>query len=159
MKGAIFSAPYFRLKLAVPAIKIWAGKLIGRILPALPMKNELDVTQLTHDVAIQEATKQDPLYLKFATPRWFTESSAAQETVLRRATEFVTPVLVLAGGADPIADSAAAKEFFDAATAKDKTFIQYEGFLHEIFNETDRARVFKDVLGWLGARVSAAAKT
>ncbi|MBS2022982.1 MAG: lysophospholipase [Deltaproteobacteria bacterium] len=150
--GAMFSAPYFRLKLAVPAIKIWAGKLIGRILPALPMKNELKVEQLCSDKNIQEATAKDPLYLKIATPRWFTESSAAQETVLRRATEFVTPLLVMTGTADPIADSAAGKEFHDAATAKDKQLISYDGFLHELFHEPERGRVFADLTGWLGRR-------
>lgn len=158
VRGAVFSAPYFRLKLAVPALKIWAGKLIGRLLPSLPMKNELNVAQLTRDVAIQQATLADPLYLKIATPRWFTESSAAQETVLRRATEFITPVLVLTGGADGIADSTAGKEFHDAATAKDKAFKQYDGFLHELFHEPERAQVFQDVVAWLDERARKAVR-
>jgi alpha-beta hydrolase superfamily lysophospholipase len=154
--GVVFSAPYFRLKLAVPFLKLWAGKLVGRLLPSLPMKNELHAEQLTRDVAIQQATKSDPLYLQIATPRWFTESSAAQETVLRRATEFVTPFLLMTGSADPIADSAAGKEFFDAATAKDKSYKSYEGLLHEIFHEPERDLVFKDVLGWLSSHAAQA---
>src|SRR5439155_25352907 len=97
-----------------------AGKLMSRILPSLPMKNELKVEQLTRDVAIQNATKADPLYQQIATPGWFTASTSAQETVMRRATEFVTPLFLLFGGGDRIADPAAGREFYEAATPKDK---------------------------------------
>jgi lysophospholipase len=152
VRGVVFSAPYFRLKLPVPPLKLWAGKLIGKLLPSLPMKNELHAEQLTRDVAIQQATRSDPLFLQVATPGWFLESTAAQEAVLRRATEFVTPLLLLTGTADPVVDGAAAKEFFDAATSKDKTHKSYEGLLHEIFHEPERDLVFKDLVGWLGER-------
>jgi alpha-beta hydrolase superfamily lysophospholipase len=158
VSGIVLSAPYFRLKLPVPVLKLWAGKLVGRVLPSLPLKNELHVEQLTRDVAIQQATKSDPLYLQIATPRWFTESSAAQEQVLRRATEFITPFLLLTGSADGIADSAAGKEFFDAATAKDKSYKSYEGLLHELFHEPERDLVFKDVLAWLSLHTGRASK-
>ena len=151
-RGAIFSSPYFRLKLVVSPVKIWAGKLIAKIFPSLPMANELNPEQLCRDVAIQKATAADPLYQQMATPGWFIQSSAAQETVLRRASEFVTPYLCLVGGADPIADPAAAREFHAAATSKDKQFKQYDGLLHEIFHEPERDLVFKDVVSWLDER-------
>jgi lysophospholipase len=158
VKAALLFSPYFRLKLAVSPLKIWAAKLIGRALPALPMKNELKVEQLTRDVAIQNATKADPLYQQIATPRWFAESTAAQETVLRRATEFTTPFILFFGGADPIADPAAGREFFDAATSKDKQLKLYDGLLHELFHEPERDLVFRDMLAWLDERAKAPAK-
>jgi len=152
VRGAVLASPYFRLKLPVSPIKILAGKLISRLLPSLPMRNELKPEQLTRDVRIQNATRADPLYQHIATPRWYTESSAAQQTVLRRATEFVTPFLLLFGSADAIADPAAGKEFFEHATSKDKQLKQYDGFLHELFHEPERDRVFRDVVGWLDER-------
>ena len=158
VRGAVLSSPYLRLKLQVPALKLMAGKLMARVLPSLPMKNELKVEQLTRDVAIQNATRADPLYQQIATPGWFTASNAAQETVLRRATEFVTPFLLLVGGADPIADPAAGREFFEHATSKDKQHKQYDGLLHELFHEPERDLVFKDVVGWLDERARGAAK-
>jgi len=162
VRAAVFASPYLRLKLPVSPLKIWAGKLVARVYPALPMKNELKPEQLCRDVAIQKATAADPLYQQFATPGWFIESSAAQETVLRRASEFVTPFLCIHGGADGIADPAAAREFSEAATSKDKAFKQYDGLLHELFHEPERDMVFRDVVGWLDERravqpVSAAA--
>src|SRR5207244_2752070 len=57
VRGVVLSSPYFRLQLQVPALKLMAGKLMARILPGLPLKNELKAEQLTRDVAIQNATK------------------------------------------------------------------------------------------------------
>jgi alpha-beta hydrolase superfamily lysophospholipase len=158
VRGVVLASPYFRLKMAVSPLKIMAGRLVGRLLPSLPMKNDLKAELLTRDVAIQNATKADPLYQQIATPRWFTESNAAQEMVLRRATEFVTPFLLLFGGADPIADPGAGREFFDHATSKDKQLKQYDGLLHELFHEPERDLVFKDVVGWLDERARGAAR-
>ncbi len=143
-------------KLKVSPIKIAAAKILQRFLPALPMANELRPEDLTRDVAIQQATRNDPLYLSIATPRWFTEAAAAQEAVLRRASEFVAPFLCLVGGADPIADPAAGRQFFEGATSKDKQFRQYDGLVHELFHEPERDLVFKDVVAWLDARAGSA---
>ena len=41
VRGAVFSSPYFRLKLHVSPVKILAGKLVANLLPSLPMLNEL----------------------------------------------------------------------------------------------------------------------
>ena len=156
VRGVVLASPFFRLKLRVSPVKLAAAKLLSRLLPGLPMRNELKPEQLTRDVRIQTATRADPLYQQIATPRWFTESKAAQETVLRRATEFVTPFLLLFGGADPVADPAAGREFFEHATSKDKQHKQYDGFLHELFHEPERDAVFRDVVGWLDERARGA---
>jgi lysophospholipase len=152
VRGAILSSPYLRLKLRVSPIKLMAGRLLSRVLPSLPMRNDLKAEQLTRDVEIQNATRRDPLYQQIATPRWFTESSAAQEACLRRATEFVTPFFLLFGGADPIADPSAGREFFEHATSKDKQHKRYDGLLHELFHEPERDVIFRDVIGWLDER-------
>ena len=158
VRGAVLASPYFRLKMQVPALKVAAGKLISRVLPSLPMGNELKPEMLTRDVAIQEQTRGDPLYLHVATPRWYTEHLVAQDAVMRRATEFVTPFLMIFGGADGIADPAAGREFFEHATSKDKQHKQYDGLVHELFHEPERDLVFRDVVGWLDERARGAAR-
>ena len=157
-RGAVFASPYFRLKLRVSPLKLLAGKLIARVFPSLPMRNELKAEHLTRDVAIQEATRADPLYQQIATPGWFNESSAVQEAVLRRATEFVAPFLLLTGTADVVADPAAGREFFEHATSKDKQYKEYAGLFHELFHEPEREIVFRDVMGWLDERARGTAR-
>jgi lysophospholipase len=156
VRGAVFSSPYFRLKLPVSPVKLWAGRAMSHLLPGMAMSNELRAEQLTHDAAIQAATRADPLYQQIATPGWFVESSAAQARVLDRAGDFRTPLLVLAGGADPITDPAAGREFFEKAGSQDKAYRCFDGLLHEIFNETERAKVLEVVTAWIGARAGGA---
>jgi alpha-beta hydrolase superfamily lysophospholipase len=75
---------------------------------------------------------------------------------LRRATEFVTPFLLLFGAADSIADPAGGRDFFEHSTSKDKQQKIYDGLLHELFHEPERDVVFRDVVGWLDQRARGA---
>jgi alpha-beta hydrolase superfamily lysophospholipase len=155
--GFVLSSPYFRLALKPPAGKVFMARLVGRIVPWLPVDAGLDIATLTSDEELQRWTARDPLYGRKTTPRWFDESLRAQIDVLRRAREFHAPLLVLAGGEDRIADAAAARAFVDAAASTDKRIQVYAGFRHEIFNEVRRAEPIGEAVAWLSARAHARA--
>jgi alpha-beta hydrolase superfamily lysophospholipase len=152
LSGFVFSSPYFRLALKPPMAKVVGARILGRAIPWLPVSTGLDVADLTSDVELQRWTERDPLYGRATTPRWFDESGRAQVEVLRRAGEWTSPLLVLAGGADRIAHVAAARQFVDAAKATDKKLVVYDGFRHELYNEVERDRPVADTVGWLLAR-------
>jgi len=149
--GFVLSSPYFRLAMKPPVAKVIAAKIVGRFVPWLPVDAGLDVADLTSDEELQRWTERDPLYGRRTTPRWFEESSRAQLEVLRRAPELDAPLLVLAAGADRIADPAAARAFVEAAGSRDKRIVVYEGFRHEIFNEVRRAEPIGEAIAWLSA--------
>jgi alpha-beta hydrolase superfamily lysophospholipase len=153
LSGLVLSAPWFRLARPAPAAKILAAKVVGRFIPWLPISAGLTSAQLTSDPELQRWTDRDPLYGRKATPRWFTEAAGAQTEALRRAAELSTPLLVLTPGADAIADAAAARTFFDAASSQDKKLVMYDGFRHELFNEVRREAPIQDTIAWLLARV------
>lgn len=155
LSGFVFSSPYFRLAMKPPAAKVIGARLLGRAIPWLPISTGLDVADLTSDPDLRRWTERDPLYGRATTPRWFGESTRAQVEVLRRAGEWRAPLLVLAGGADRIADVAAGRAFVEAARSEDKRFVVYDGFRHELFNELDRARPIADAIAWLTARSAA----
>ena len=71
--------------------------------------------------------------------------------MLRGAAGFEAPLLVLAAGADRIADVAAARAFVDAARSDDKRLVVYDGFRHEIFNEVGRDRPIAEAIAWLSS--------
>jgi len=102
---------------------------------------------------MQRWTDEDPLYGRKTTPRWFEEATAAQAALFPRMKEFRAPVLVLAGGADPIADPSAGEFFVDQAGSSDKTFRLYPGLRHELWNERDRERTVGDAVAWIAARL------
>lgn len=155
--GVVFSAPYFRLAITPPALQLLLAKVVGSVVPFLPMKNPLTVGQLTHDPEFQKASDEDPLRHHVVTPRWFTESNAAQETLLARAGDFKLPLLVMIGDADPVAAPSGGQQFADAAGSKDKKLVRYPGMLHEIFNEVDRAQPIGEMTRWLDAHLPAKA--
>jgi alpha-beta hydrolase superfamily lysophospholipase len=149
VRGFVLSSPYFRLALRPPLAKVLGARLVGKVVPWLPVSTGLDVADLTSDPELQRWTERDPLYGRATTPRWFDESGKAQVEVLRRAGEFTAPLLVLAAGADRIADAAAARAFVDAAGSSDKRLEVYAGFRHELFNEAERDRPIAEAVGWL----------
>jgi alpha-beta hydrolase superfamily lysophospholipase len=153
--GFALSSPYFRLAIDPPAAKLWTALVVGKIVPFLPVDAGLDLATLTSDPEMQRWTERDPLYLRKATPRWFTESGRAQEALRLRMVEFAYPLLVMVGTGDRIADPSAGEAFFAAASSTDKQLRRYEGFQHELFNEVGRSAPIADVVSWISARTGA----
>ncbi len=150
--GYVLSSPYLRLALRPPWLKVLGARLLGRLVPWLPVATGLEVAQLTSDPELQAWTARDPLYGRTTTPRWFRESGRAQAAVLAGAARLAAPLLVLAAGADRIADPAASRALVARAGAADKRLVVYDGFRHEIFNEAARDRPIADAVAWLVAR-------
>jgi alpha-beta hydrolase superfamily lysophospholipase len=153
--GAIFSSPYYRLKIDPSWFQLFQAKVVGKIIPFLPVKNPLKEEMLTHDPAFLAASKEDALRHHVVTPKWFTESNAAQASLLANAGAFKLPLLVMVGADDPVAHPDGGRQFFDAAGSTDKKFVSYAGMLHEIFNEVEREKPIAETIGWLEAHVSA----
>lgn len=150
-EGYVLSSPYLRLAFPPPPLKLLAARTLGRVLPWLPVSTGLRMSDLTSDVELQGWTERDPLYGRATTPRWFDEAGRAQARALAGAAGLAAPLLVLAGGADPIADVGGARQLVEAARAQDKRLVVYEGLRHEIFNEVRRNEPIGEVVSWLAA--------
>jgi alpha-beta hydrolase superfamily lysophospholipase len=151
--GFVLSSPYLRLAMPPPVVKVLAARLLGRVVPWLPVSTGLDVDDLTSDPEMRRWTERDPLYGRSTTPRWFEEAGRAQDEVVRRAREFEAPLLVLAAGADAIADVEETRRWYGEVRSADKGLEVYEGFRHEIFNEVDRHRPIEVVVRWISRHV------
>jgi alpha-beta hydrolase superfamily lysophospholipase len=148
-RGIILSNPFFGLALKVPAIKVFAGKIASRIVPKLGIPSGLSGKDLTHDAARAKAYDEDPLGFPNATARWFTETQHAQAQALARASELALPLYGLFGMADPIADSKAARAFFDSAGSPDKKWDGREGLYHETLNEPEWPSIADAIADWI----------
>jgi alpha-beta hydrolase superfamily lysophospholipase len=118
---------------------------------------------VSRDPEIAAAYDRDPLNNKNATARWFTETSAVQDTLMARAPEWKLPTLFLVGAADKIADPQRAEEVFGRLGQPDKidkTLRMLTGQFHEVFNEpaAEREKTLAELTGWLDARCAQAGK-
>ncbi len=152
VSGFVLSSPFFALALQPPIVKVLAAKALLRIVPWLPLDAGLPIADLTSDEEMQRWTERDPLYGRKTTPQWFDQVTRAQAVAARDAAGFEAPLLVLAAGADRVADIAATRRFFEAARSSDKRMLVYEGFRHEIFNEAEHDRPIREAVAWLVAR-------
>lgn len=149
LRGVVMSAPFYALAFEPPALKLLGARLIKGLLPGLKIGNELKPEQLSRDPAWQEETKNDPLYLHNTTPRWFFETQAAQERLAGLGGRVTLPLLMLAGTADPIASTPAAKAFFETVASKDKTWKELADYRHEVLMEVGREQVWDDISRWI----------
>lgn len=156
LAGLILSSPFLRLRLPVSGAKRAAAKVLSLIAPARDIGNSIPAEELSHEPEVVAAYTSDPLNHHVATARWAAEVLAAQSAALSAAGRLRLPLLVLYAGADTIADPAASRELFAAASSADKTLRCYEGYYHELFNEVGRDAVFADLGAWLEARAPAA---
>lgn len=151
VRAAVLSSPFLGIGMKVSGAKILAAKVASRLVPKLSMPNGIDVDVLTHDAQILAVAKQDGLRHAVATSRWFTEMQTAQAYVDTTAGRIGIPTLWLVGTQDRLASTAAMQRVHDRAGG-DKTLCVYDGFYHEVMNETGRARVFADIERWITPR-------
>lgn len=153
LDGIVLSAPYVGLKAKVSAVKVGVAKALSGLWPTLALKTGIPGTDLTRDAAVAASYDADPLVIRAATARWFTEALAAQNDALLQAPELRVPVLIVQGTDDRVADPAATERVFNAVGFRDKEFRKYDGGFHELFNDPDRERVFADIEEWLSKRL------
>jgi acylglycerol lipase len=146
--GIIVSSP--NVKVAnVPVAKVMAAKIMTWLAPRLPLANEVDPTKLSHDPKVVEAYVNDPLVYRKITVRLAAEILTNQEKMDTVARDFRVPCLLMHGGDDEVCDPNGTEQFFQNILIQDKELKIYEGLYHEIFNEKERAQVFRDMEVWI----------
>jgi len=152
LKGCILTSPYFGSRVQIPRWKIIAANLIRPFAPWARFSTGIHNDWLTSDPQMMQDTNRDPLYARVATPGWYAGHLAAQRDVMERAKEFELPLLLLAGGADPIADPSVSRQFFERVGSTDKQFILHESCRHELLRDTIRETIFEQILTWMKSR-------
>lgn len=149
------ASPFLHPAIEVPWLRTALAAVASQFAPLSLTPSELDPRGLSHDPAVVAAYESDPLVFKTLNAHWFFEVKRGQQEVFERAGAILLPVLFLLGSADPIADPRRAESVFARLGSADKRLEVYQGFLHEVLNETERERVVHDLITWLGERAPA----
>ncbi len=132
--------------------------VLPRIAPNLRVGNGLDDNFLSHDRAVVQAYRDDPLTHDRIGSRLARFLAYEGETVLRQAPRWPVPTLLLYAGDDRLVKPAASRAFAQAAAASGQVEAHgFETLYHELFNELEAQPVFDALERWLERRFPAAA--
>jgi len=152
LPGVLVSSPELGLSLKLNLTQKIAKAifpLLVKIAPKAQVAIELVQEDLTSDPEILKEHIEDQEKLVVITTTTYGVMEKGMKYPLKNANKLKVPCLIMQAGNDKIIDLEKTKEFYEKLEIEDKKFISYEGFLHELWNEKERHKVFKDMEEWL----------
>lgn len=133
------TSPMLGLSVKVPAWKLFAGRLLSKLMPTVSFPSSIVPEHLSHDPAVVAAYATDTLGHKVDNARWFTEAMDAIELVFRDAGRARIPTLVVQSGDDKLVSAEAARQWAGAAPSSVVQYEEVDGAYHELLFELDGA--------------------
>ncbi|KAF2790319.1 alpha/beta-hydrolase [Melanomma pulvis-pyrius CBS 109.77] len=164
IRGFLLEAPFVDFSPASKPspIVVFAGRLVGKLLPNVQKVNKLDVKLVSRDAAVQKQMEEDTLCHDTGTLEGLSglldrtgDLASGKIQIGDAAGEGgVTRIWIGHGNKDGITNFHAAKKFFDELSAKDKEFKTYEGHFHRLHDEpgTEKQEFMDDVANWILTR-------
>jgi alpha-beta hydrolase superfamily lysophospholipase len=151
LRGVMVTGAALRDFLQEQKAKLALVKLLAPILPTMSIHSGLDMTALSHDPAIIEAYRNDPLVHYSVTPGFGRAGLDAIDLCFARAKEFPVPLLMIHGKADKITYPSGSAEFANLVreAGGDVTLKLWDDLYHEVHNEPEKAEVFRFMTEWL----------
>lgn len=147
VKGAIVTSPWLRLSFEPSRGKILLASFMKNVIPGLTQPSGLIVDHISHDKAVVEKYKTDPLVHSKISVRLFVMAVASAKYSLKHASELQIPTLLIHGKDDQITSPEGSIEF--AANTKLVELKVWDGGYHELHNETFNEDVFKYIMAWI----------
>jgi len=149
-----FVCESFAHEVPAPDIALAILKGVGRVAPhahVLKLKDE----DFSRDPAFVARMKSDPLVHQEGYPsQTVAELVRADERLKREFPNIVLPVLILHGSADRAAKPHGSQVFHERGGSSDKTLKIYDGYYHDLLNDTGKEVVLADIVEWLARRAA-----
>lgn len=153
LTGLVVSGPWLELSMRMPAWKTGLGRVLSRVAPGFAMSNGLDHGSLSHDQAVVQSYRADPLVHDRISASMGIMLLDAGRWALEHAAELQVPLLLMHGLEDKITSPEASRRFAERVSA-DCTFQGWDGLYHEVHNEPQSEQVVRTVLAWLDAHTA-----
>ncbi len=148
LPGVMVSSPLLGLFIKLSTAKKLA-KSLSKFAPTKTIDMPYNQNQLTSDLKILREHIKDKNKTEVISIKSASEMTNSMKWAIENASKLYSPVLIMQAGNDKIADKAKTKDFFKNIKSEDKTYREYDGFLHELWNERGRAQVYQDMFVWL----------
>jgi alpha-beta hydrolase superfamily lysophospholipase len=153
LRGVVVQAPPLG-RLGVSPARQALARALARIWPAFAVPLAQDLEAVSRDRAVVQALRADPRLLTKATARFGVALLDAAERVNAGAAAWSVPLLILHGTADRMAAPDGSRRFYERVAHPDKELREYVGGYHDLFRDTDAARVLADLDAWLARHVA-----
>ncbi len=145
-KAQVISAPLLGVAVAVPAFKKHGAEILERFLPKVTLGNEVDNSMLTRDPEIMREFDKDTLRHNKISSGVYLGFLKEIETVMTKAMDLTIPTLFQCPEKDPLCSTDETRRFSGLMNpAKTKLLIYGDGARHEMYNDTHRAEVYRDL--------------
>ena len=152
LPGVLVSSPELGLLKKSSVGKKLSKKFSGSLSKLAPTKTIewiIGQNHLTGDLKILREHIADKEKTEVISIKSAAEMNNSMKWAMKNAAKLLCPVLIMQAGNDKIVDIVKAKEFYNKVKNEDKTYKEYDGFLHELWNERGRAQVYQDMFIWL----------
>lgn len=159
LAGLVLSNPSFRLRVAVPRLKLWLGKLLRILAPGLTLHSVLPHEMLSRDPENHLRRDSDTLrHSRISAPLFFGMVEGGEATALR-ASELALPLMLILGGSDPVVDHRVALDFYERSPSLDKTLRLDPDAVHEPLNDLGHPELIDALADWLRLRLKPSASS
>ena len=115
---------------------------------------KLKSSTLSRDKAVVEGYNNDPLVFRGKlTCSLIISFLWSLHKIEDRLEKIKIPALILHGTEDNLCSQEGSEVAMRKISSKDKSFIPYQGYHHEILNEPEKEKVWRDILDWLNKHV------
>jgi alpha-beta hydrolase superfamily lysophospholipase len=156
--GVIASSPLLKYVKDFSLSKRLGKKIAGPISKISAKKTmEMNIEQniLTSDIKILRKHIADKKRINEISWRSAAEMERSMKWTFENAPNLLCPSLILQAGNDKLVDKETNRKFFERIKSVDKTYREYDGLLHELWNEKSRLQVFQDMFIWLEKHIKA----
>ena len=152
VKGYIATGPSIKIA-STPPFKVFLAKTMNPILPKLTLSTGLDVTALSRDGQVIKDYQNDPLVHDLASTRLGMFIIGGAEEVLKKASSWDHPLLLMHGTEDRLGIITGSEEFISKLKSNDVTFKPWKGLYHELHNEPEQKEVISTMADWMLKRI------
>ena len=140
-------------KVGVSPLKLILGRILSKVWPTFSLNTGIDQSASSRDPAVVAASAQDTLRHRQGTARLATEFQAIAVWIQAHAHQLSRPFLSLHGGDDRVAQPQGSHNLFQRITFPDKTYREYPGGYHDLYNDLNAQEVMADISAWLERQI------
>jgi len=151
IKGAIITSPWCRLSFEPSRGKVLLASVMKSLLPGLTQPSGLVVDHISHDAAVVEEYRKDPLVHDKISVGLFHSAMNAATYSINHANGLKVNTLLIHGSEDMICSPEGSREFASKTSLAELKI--WEGGFHELHNEPFREEVFTFMMTWINNQI------